>query len=477
MASQHNGLPSKPEHAASRPRYSIQSFDTGYSSSSYSSYSDSLTDPIAEYGYASNKLTSTPGKTTTQPESFGFRVFSTLSDAVKKSPNNIPNLSRTASVHTRARSIADSPGAMLARTTSIRLSGLLNRTPTQKTAKPTEDQDDDLSEPEDMPEYKPTFSGTPSRTTTHSQNSTPRHTPSRPSTAHAHSQKGSRFSWFTAPKPSSPTVPHTSDPLTASLELSDPLLTLNIPATLFPHGPTDPHDPASYNDLLLSATALCNRLQSAYCAQASLLKQAQAERDAATEEKDEAATRAAHLKSQLETLAARAGEQETAMRELSAQLSAERQRRAEEERELGALRRRTELEGRQDSFIEKGERREEDNHDRGEEATPRRGRKARTSEGLNSDSGFESDAESISYSVDTASTVSGPVTPATVAGQFGGGNGTGWEKEGERTVIAGKGNTAGVWGVVGDLQRDNYRLRTRVKELEGAVEGCLEMVA
>lgn len=164
------------------------------------------------------------------------------------------------------------------------------------------------------------------------------------------------------------------------------------------------------------------------------------------------------------------------MRELSAQLSAERQRRAEEERELGALRRRMEIEGRQDSFIEKGERREEENHDRGEEATPRRGRKARTSEGLNSDSGFESDAESISYSVDTASTISGPVTPATVAGLFGG-NAMGWEKEGERTVVAGKGNTAGVWGVVGDLQRDNYRLRTRVKELEGAVEGCLEMVA
>ncbi|KAF4548941.1 Hypothetical protein D9617_24g016550 [Elsinoe fawcettii] len=459
MATHSNRLPSKPEHTASRPRYSIQSFDTGYPASSYSSYSESVTNPITEYGYNSSDISPGGGKTST-PESFGSRVF-----------NNLSNLSRTASVHTRARSVADSPGAMLARTTSIRLGGLLNRTPTQKQQKQAEEQDDDLSEPEDMPTYTPAFSGTPRRQSG-SAASTPRHnTPSRPSTAQP--TKAGRFAWFSTPKSDSPSQQHTSSNLTASLELTDPLLSLNIGSSLFPSGPADPHDPASFNDLLLNATALAERLQNAYRHQASLLKQAQAERDAAAEEKDEAATRAAHLKSQLETFAFKAAEQQCAMQDMSEQLSRERQRRVEENAELESLRRwKREAEERHDSLLE-GVKSPTPSQD--EDSTPRRRKKDRQSDGLNSDSGFESDAESVSYSVETASTISGPMTPGMHCIASPGMGHQGWEREVEGRM-AQKGNSAGVWGVVGELQRENHRLKSRVKDLEVAVEGCLEMV-
>ncbi|PNS15375.1 Abnormal spindle-like microcephaly-associated [Sphaceloma murrayae] len=447
MASHSIALPSRPEHAA-QPKYSIQSFDTNLAASSYISYSD----PITEHGYASSNLASSPGKSAAPAESFGYRVFNTLSDAVKKTPTTIPNLSRTSSVHTRTRSLADSPGAMLARTTSIRLGGLLNRTPTQKASRPVQDQDEDLSEPEDMPEYKTTFSGTPDQST---RANTPRQsTPSRPSTAQ---QQRPRFSWFSTPKAEPSTPTHTSHhtTTTSALELSDPLLALNINASLFPHGPSDPHDPASFNDLLLSASALADRLQTAYRAQAALLRQAQAERDAAAEEKDEAATRAAHLKSQLETLAQTFGEQTRTMRDMDEELRRERERRVEMEAELDSLRRwkGQAEEGGRDSVLS------------GDEETPRRRRK-RGSEGLNSDSGFESDSESLTCSMETASTFSGPVTPG-MGGITGVMEGP-WEE--------GRKNTPGVWGVVGDLQRENYRLKTRVRDLEGAVEGCLSLV-
>ncbi|KAF2218492.1 hypothetical protein BDZ85DRAFT_208008 [Elsinoe ampelina] len=328
-----------------------------------------------------------------------------------------------------------------------------------------------MSEPEDIPTYTPTFSGTPRRQSG-SAASTPRHnTPSRPSTAQP--SKGGRFAWFSTPKAESPAQARTSSNLTTSLELTDPLLSLNIGSSLFPSGPADPHDPASFNDLLLNATATAERLQSAYRAQAALLKQAQSERDAAAEEKDEAATRATHLKSQLETFALKAAEQQQAMQDMSEQLSRERQRRVEEIAELESLRRwKRETDERHDSVLE-GAKSPAPNQD--EDSTPRRRRKGRPSDGLNSDSGFESDAESVTYSVDTASTVSGPMTPAIHHVPSLGMEQHGWERQVEGRM-AQKANTTGVWGVVGDLQRENHRLKTRVKELEGAVEGCLEMV-
>ncbi|KAF2157982.1 hypothetical protein K461DRAFT_264797 [Myriangium duriaei CBS 260.36] len=448
--------PSKPNHVhhnhhhrlASVPRYSAQSFDTSYSGASYTNYSDSLLDPrsdISEYGYDSSNLA--PKKSQNQLDTFGSRVFSAFSDAVKPPSSGSSPSSRGPSLHSRARSLADSAGPMLARANSIRLGGLLNRTPTQKrTEKPQQPQSEeaevDIEEPEDLPEYKPTFTSTPDRASRRMSTQTP----VRPS-----SSRASRFGWFQS-------KPDSTNP-TSALELSDPLLDLNVNAALFPTGATDPLNPASFNELLTNACALISQLQTGYREKTTLLKQANAERDAAREETDEAATRAAHLKSQLETMALKAAEQDRAMRDLAAELAHARAKLNSD---------------RHDSLLE---------NQNADDTTPRRTRRKRTSEGVASDSGFESDAdaESISFSVDTASTASVPATPGTVYSLTPGVEEGFYPGAAQQLMRGGmgagkNGSTAGVWGVVGDLQRENVRLRGRVRELEGAVEGCLSLV-
>ncbi|GAM86698.1 hypothetical protein ANO11243_047170 [Dothideomycetidae sp. 11243] len=447
-------LPSRPAQTldyhhsrlAPAPRYSAQAFDTSYPSPAYKNYSDSLLDPsssISEYGYDSSNLA--PRKP--QSDSFGSRVFSAFSEAVKPPTNSSPS-SRSASLHTRARSLADSAGPMLARANSIRLGGLLNRTPTQKqstrTEQPSEETEQDIEECEELPEYKPTFTDTPDRASR--RQSTPR-TPVRPS-----SSRGGRFAWFGQSKSDSDAT------LSADLlELSDPLLDLNVNAALFPTGATDPLDPDSFNSLLTNACALISRLQTGYREKNNLLKQANAERDAAREETDEAATRVAHLKSQLETMALKAAEQDRAMRDLAAELTTARARLESARHGSGS------------DVSENDE-------------TPRRrnaaaSRKQRTSDGVASDSGFESDAdaESISYSIDTASTASVPATPGTSFDAMR--HSFEEQPSGVFRMTPGKNvSSAGAWNVVGDLQRENTRLRGRVRELEGAVEGCLSLV-
>src|SRR3546814_13961587 len=71
------------------------------------------------------------------------------------------------------------------------------------------------------------------------------------------SKLGSWFSKQSSPKASSPSHP-------SSLEADDPLLTLDMQSALFPYGPVDPLNPASFNDLLSAAEALISTYQNAY---------------------------------------------------------------------------------------------------------------------------------------------------------------------------------------------------------------------
>jgi len=365
-------------------------------------------------------------------------------------------------------------GAQLARRASQRLGGLLSRAPAQK-QNPTPEEDE-LAETEFIMDYKPSFTATPERRhsrtmSTRASATSNNTTPTRPVTQQARSSRLS--GWFTQ---KTETTVSTETP-TKAMELADPLLDLNINAALFPTGPADPLSPHAYNDLLINATNLISSLQTSYREKVSLLRSAHSERDAVLEESDEAATRARHLKAQLETMAQRAAEQDRAMQSLADDLAAERAARADDRAELECLRRAVATGSieRHDSVAPSHR------HEVGvecdvckDDSTPRRPRmgRPRRSDGVSSDSGFESD-----FDAETASIVSGACSPRSTYASKNAGMGfvaeeQGWER---RNVGAGAG-TNGAWMVVSQLRRENSGLKSRVGELERAVEGALSLV-
>ncbi|KAF2756205.1 hypothetical protein EJ05DRAFT_93437 [Pseudovirgaria hyperparasitica] len=180
-----------------------------------------------------------------------------------------------------------------------------------------------------------------------------------------------KFSWLL------PSVgvkgPRVSQPARTE-DSSDELLTLNVQHALFPHGPTDPLDPASFNDLLEAAENLLQRYQSAYRSQAEQIAELKAEQSVQDEECDELETRSRHLKIQLDDMSARAAEQDAEMQSLQQQLQKERQLRIAEEE--ARLRRRTSYDQRDDP------------------AWSRRQAKRTSNSAISfTDSGFDSDSE------------------------------------------------------------------------------------
>lgn len=131
----------------------------------------------------------------------------------------------------------------------------------------------------------------------------PRRSPTTESATATYSRLGSWFGGNT--KSSTPSTP--TSPL--NLTTDDPLLTLDIQHALFPHGPVDPLNPTSFNDLLAAAEATILTYQNAYRQlRVSELPTLQSELALKEDEIEECETRAQHLKMQLQDL----GEQCTA---------------------------------------------------------------------------------------------------------------------------------------------------------------------
>ncbi|CAK4030999.1 Hypothetical predicted protein [Lecanosticta acicola] len=216
-------------------------------------------------------------------------------------------------------------------------------------------------ESEFVMEYKPGFTERPNprherKTSTHISAPTP-------------ATKGGKLSWFnrkqTQPAPA-------SDDTT-----KDEILTMNLNTSLFPHGPADPLSPQAFNDLLLNATNLLHRMQTAYKEKMDYIASIQPEIDAQKEEVEEARTRSEHLKLQLEDIGRQHQEQKQVNRELVDAI-AEQKMQLQEVREQSKTIR---VVG------------NEDNRQDEEDEDQRRQRK-RGSAG--SDSGFESDTETSS---------------------------------------------------------------------------------
>lgn len=325
----------------------------------------------------------------------------------------------------------------------------------------------------------------------------------------------SKFSWLlNANKPSTPSQPTTSTTTTSTTNYhnpTDPLLTLSIPHALFPHDTIDPLAPSSFHDLLSTAEALLSRYQTSYRTLSTALADARAEQSALADELDEADTRVRCLKTQLADSAARAIEQDAQMARLTAELRREREgRREDEERRKRSV---ALVRGpacrscahsplaREPVVVCAEEERE----------TPRAAKRVSAGSCV-SDSGFESEGESEAGSV--FSRGQGAVSPVGTAlssvGSVADPEERERERERERTPITAPrprpmqrrstydkvraglahevegrgwgcancegGAQSAVWGRLAKEREQNGALKRRVQELEGAVEGCLDLV-
>ncbi|PVH82368.1 hypothetical protein DL98DRAFT_414971 [Cadophora sp. DSE1049] len=140
---------------------------------------------------------------------------------------------------------------------------------------------------------------------------------------------GGMFGFF-APK--SPSKSQQTVQIPAELN-DDEFLTLDVTAALFPNGEPsaqDPFSPAAFKNLLMNAEGLLLKLQTAYKLRTLSLHEISAEKEAMSEELEEAETRAKCLKSQLDDMAHQMSMKDSSIADLAAELTAEKQARAEE---------------------------------------------------------------------------------------------------------------------------------------------------
>ncbi|MCJ1380688.1 hypothetical protein MMC17_003796 [Xylographa soralifera] len=307
-------------------------------------------------------------------------------------------------------------------------------------------------------------------------------TPARPSALST-----SRFSFFST-KFTSPAVPQISD---HHDEFSD----LDIKASLLPRGQADPFSPSSFKNLLQTAEGLLSRMQAAYKQRVLSLQEITAEKEAQSEELEEAHTRAKHLKLQLDDMTAKMVEQDTVIMSLVDDLAEQKQWRNGEEAKKSIR-----LVGANDNACSQC------HHQR-------RPKKRNSTATTVSDSGFESesDEESIFSQLQSPqspamSSISSPsmVLPDAYVDQSLSRNGSqrlpssnSTQRDGRlRDEKHGKHNNAlqldcaraaacprcaGVqpseaWGVAEMMKMENTMLKERVEQLEGSLDGCLDLV-
>lgn len=301
----------------------------------------------------------------------------------------------------------------------------------------------------------------------------------------------SRFSFFTSKAASSKSTTPVAD-------ANDEFLSMDPNAALFPAGQPDPFSPAGFKNLQQQAEGLLTRLQKAYKERTQALRELTAEKEALNEETQGAETRAQHLKLQLDEMAAKLAEQDGVMMNLVDELAQEKMARREEEEVRKCSVRLVE----QDTQL------------------PTMTLATRTSHGRTSssntvsDSGFESEDESCSadsvfsrrntmhsptMSMSSVSTTNSPElsqpstdfgsqphqTPRLRAQQIS--YKAGYQhrnalvtRDAVRPPLA-CANCNGVpsteaWSVVSILKEENHCLKHRLQELEGALDGALDMV-
>ncbi|KAF2423325.1 hypothetical protein EJ08DRAFT_596236 [Tothia fuscella] len=260
---------------------------------------------------------------------------------------------------------------------------------------------------------------------------------------------GKLGSWFTGSRNS------TSSPVkpSAGIAPEDPLLNLNITNALFPHGPADPLDPTSFHDLLSSAESVIATYRLSYRLQYAEVRDLRAEAAVQKEEVEEMETRAEHLKMQLDGMAAQLDAQAQRADKLEKMLEEERSQRKKSDQFERRTSRKTSVRLVQDEQDES-------------EAIWKRGNA--------SDSGFESDGESVFSAGSSPSTRSDTTTSSQES------VGKMRREMMQPPPMFARPNhdilNPSAFGNA-DLRDENQQLKARVAELEFAIDGCMEMVS
>ncbi|KAF2163578.1 hypothetical protein M409DRAFT_57460 [Zasmidium cellare ATCC 36951] len=286
-----------------------------------------------------------------------------------------------------------------------------------------------------------------------------------PTTIAAAKPNTAKTSWFTR-KPSMPA------PVTPASAAQDEFVAMNINTSLFPHGPADELSPQAFNDLLLNATNLLQRMQAAYKEKVDYIDNVQPEIDAQKEEVEEVETRSKHLKMQLEDIGRQNQEQKQVNEELIIQL-------AEEKMKL--------QEAREASKTIRLVRRETDGTEAGASDDEVAQRRKRRSAGSASDSGFESDADTSSVfsgGMETPVSQRHPqlmltpdmdVTPSK-HGQLFSRSSTMSQQSTAFSNTNRMGPESAAWATVEQLRHENQALRMQVEEMQSSLQGVIDFV-
>lgn len=309
----------------------------------------------------------------------------------------------------------------------------------------------------------------------------------------------SRFSWFNSKSPTSKKPQSLPEPA------DDEFLNLDIAEALFPPGLCNDYSREAFKTFQENAESVLHQIHEAYRQRTFTLHEALAEKSLQQEELEETRTRVQHIKTQLDEMAEKALEQDKAMKALSEEL--ENERHARKRADEGLKRNVASTKGSDhDSFTDVLE-------------TPRRYAKRVSSGTLTSDSGFDSDDESVAESIfsrrekhsrSPASFISPPDPPqheatqssaitelsqiapkphspsptqrlsaydrvvkglAPIASPFAGSTNASWRYSNGRGI---PGTEA--WSVIGVLREENKSLRMRIGELESTIDDCLLLV-
>ncbi|KAK4501006.1 hypothetical protein PRZ48_006812 [Zasmidium cellare] len=280
----------------------------------------------------------------------------------------------------------------------------------------------------------------------------------------AAAKPNAKTSWFTR-KPSMP-APATPSPATTQ----DEFVAMNINTSLFPHGPADDLSPQAFNDLLLNATNLLQRMQAAYKEKVDYIDNIQPEIDASKEEVEEMETRSKHLKMQLEDIGRQNQEQKQVNEELIIQLSQEKMKLQEAREAAKTIRL---VRGETEPFTSD------------DEAAQRRKRR---SAGSASDSGFESDADTSSVfsgGLETPVSQRHPqlmltpdmdVTPSKQSHGLFSRSSTMSQQSTAFSSTKRMGSESAAWATVEQLRHENQALRMQVEEMQSSLQGVIDFV-
>jgi hypothetical protein len=449
---------------------SLSNISTGYSGA------QGILDDSISTEYTGYNLPSTPSKAyTPDRQAIGSRLLSSLQNAQPTAAA----ISRSTSVlHSRAKSLAaklsqNSPTATPspeARPQSSQLShsnklfgDLFNGDSAPvRLGIPPSSPIKELEEMEFPTEYRTAFTERP-RKRASMLNSTPQ------------SQK---TSWF-GRKLASP-MHQQQSPAAATDELAN----MNIMTSLFPNGQPDELTPHVYNDLLVNATNLLQRLQSAYKDKVEYIATLQPEMDIQREEIEEADIRSRHLKLQLQDMGRRAQEQESAMQALASQLSQERFRNQEAREKESRKASRSYMNS---SKLSSPALSNADETTDDDETTPRRfPHNKRLSAGSTSasDSGFESDLDRDSWAHQDPLDPShqrivmgspGPLTPTKQRGLVGNQHAP-LTSSSLRNSVKRLGSDGSAWAVMERLRVENVALKAQVGDMQRELQGCIELI-